>query len=132
MKLLVEAGGDDSSASNWAPATGAQALQPRGAVLKQGTFEKKGGGTSLFGRTTWKLRSFTLYKNLLRYFDNPSSSAVLGEIPLSGSAIQFIEESRILVLNTPGGRQFEMRFPDAQMYGEWKAQFMQLAALKLA
>ncbi len=132
MKLLVEAGGDDSSASNWAPATGAQALQPRGAVLKQGTFEKKGGGTSLFGRTTWKLRSFTLYKNLLRYFDNPSSSAVLGEIPLSGSAIQFIEESRVLVLNTPGGRQFEMRFPDAQMYGEWKAQFMQLAALKLA
>ena len=132
MKLLVEAGNDDDrSEAKWAPATGAQALQPAGAVLKRGTFEKKGGGTSFFGRASWKLRSFVLYKNLLQYFESPSSAAALGEIPLAGAALQFVEERRILILNTPSGRRFEMRFSDAQMYGVWKAQFMQLAALKL-
>ena len=125
----------DSPSQSWSPQTGADALVPEGGVLYSGPLDKRGGGTSVFGRKNWKRRWFILHKNLLRYFSSEESAAIsaappLGEIPMAGATVQFGSE-RLVVLSFPSGRRFEIRCVDDQSHGEWKSHLIDLAALKL-
>ena len=128
---------DDAWWAPKAPKTGADALRPSGAVLHRGRMEKRGGGTSMFGRRNWKERYFMLYENILVYFASESDAAAadagkrLGELPLMGCTVQFNYEQRQFVLCFPSGRIFEMRCADDAAFRTWKEQLVSLAALKL-
>ena len=122
----------------WAPKspkTGADARKPVGTALHRGRLEKRGQGTSLFGRKNWKTRYFVLYENLLVYFaseGDASTGSPLGELPLAGCTLQFNPDQRQFVLGFPSGRVFEMRGLDEAAFRSWKERLVELAALKLS
>ena len=128
---------DDAWWAPKAPKTGSDALKPSGTILHRGKMEKRGGGTSMFGRRNWKERYFMLYENILVYFASESDAAAadagkrLGELPLMGCTVQFQYEQRQFVLCFPSGRIFEMRCADDAAFRTWKEQLVSLAALKL-
>ena len=148
LKSVIEVGGgssintstegeDDAWWAPKAPKTGSDALKPSGTILHRGKMEKRGGGTSMFGRRNWKERYFMLYENILVYFASESDAAAadagkrLGELPLMGCTVQFNYEQRQFVLCFPSGRIFEMRCADDAAFRTWKEQLVSLAALKL-
>ena len=64
---------------------------------RRGWLEKKGGGTSVFGRSNWKKRFFVLELNVLSYFDKEDDVKSLGDIPIGPDTKITIEGSEFTI-----------------------------------
>ncbi|KNC55764.1 ankyrin repeat protein [Thecamonas trahens ATCC 50062] len=76
----VDASG--ASAADLAQTESMNLLLQRGAALHSGWLVKRGGGTSLLGRKSWKRRWFVLRSKVISYYEGSGSTEVLGSIPM--------------------------------------------------
>ena len=94
----------------------------------EGYLEKKGGGTSTFGRRNYARRWFVLHNNVLSYFKTPDDKMPAGQVELTGCRLETessMKHDHHLTLHTANGRAFEVRVPPgtadaAQVYADFK------------
>ena len=129
---------------------------PSMLTLLQGPLEKKGGGTSMFGRRNWKTRYFVLCEQFLQYYESeraaqnnptePLGTVYFGDgggISPNGvresafSAPLRIENRAVgergivptLLLSSKGGRVFEMRALDAPSHASWERKLREVLGM---
>jgi hypothetical protein len=109
-----------------------QTLVPSGQIIHQGYLEKRGGGTTLFGRKNWKKRWFVLYFNVIKYYPTEQIARTkpqdsLGEITLKSDKPIKIEsrstggkEVPHIDIPSQDGRMYEVRTSDQAVADVWK------------
>ena len=128
-------------------------------ALLEGALEKKGGGTSMFGRRNWKTRYFVLFEQFLQYYESeraaqnnptePLGTVYFGDgggISPNGvresafSAPLRIEDREVgergivptLLLSSKGGRVFEMRALDAPSHASWERKLREVLGMPVS
>ena len=118
-------------------------------LLLSGILEKKGGGTSLFGRRNWKQRFFVLYHDRLSYYESERAASEKADEPLGtisfrdqcesgfSAPLQVVEreaEDRsgvvpTLLLSRKDGRIFALRALDSITHAAWESKLRKILGM---
>ena len=123
----------------------------KGVPILQGFLEKKGGGTSVFGRRNWKRRWFILYTDKLKYYESERTAILKPNDPLGevrffngneresafSAPLQVIDRVvtdrgivPTLLLRSKGGRIFEIRACEGDSHTRWESKLEDILGIK--
>ena len=92
-----------------------------GDALKVGFLMKKGGGTSILGRRSWKKRFFRLTAGTIVYYKNDKAKKPQGMIPIDGCIVSTPENKKYetYFCVTRGSEKLELRAQDLDGVASW-------------